>query len=45
LLLREFTRNEIRYDESIPVREQTMRIVEDVNPNEVEEIFTNNNWA
>ena len=45
LLLREFTRNEIRYDEAIPAREQTMRVVEDVNPNEVEEIFTNNNWA
>jgi hypothetical protein len=43
LLLREFTKNERRYDEPIP-REQTMRIVEEVLYPEVEELFVNNNY-
>lgn len=44
LLLREFIKNDTRFTEH-EGPQPTMRVVEDVNPNEVEEIFTNNNWA
>ena len=43
-LFSKFIKDVSRYDEH-EVPQPTMRVVEDINPNEVEEIFTNNNWA